>query len=141
LDKLLYKAENGVVAKHDEIDRAKIVEKFIHKNDWIAEGMYRQDWLNKVLQKTDIVFILATPKNIRNYNVVKRTLKRMLGLEKSHFKSDFKILFETVKFNSEFEKERYIEFDNRLYKLKINPVIVKNHLEIIKYLKNTKLIK
>jgi adenylate kinase family enzyme len=134
LDKLFYKIENGIAIKHDELERAKIVGKFIHKNDWIAEGMYRQDWLNKVLIKADTVFVLTTPKNIRNYNVVKRTLKRMFGLEKSNFKPNFMRIFETIKFNDQFEKERYIEFDNRLRKLNISPAVVNNYLEIIKYL-------
>lgn len=134
LDSLLHTKE--MRAKSDQIfARTEVVKSFIYKDNWISEGVYRQEWLDLVLIQTDIVFILKVSKFKRAWHITKRAIKRMLGLEqdKNH-KSNLKILFELYKFNNDFEKERYLEIDERLKKLNLKSITVKNYKEIVNYI-------
>lgn len=130
LDRLLYKVVDGKNKKIEEEKREIIVRKFVKKDNWITEGVYRQDWLDLILKEADFVFILVVPKHIRNWRTTSRTIKRMLGIEKSFHESNMKLIFDFIKFNNEFERERYDEFTNRINKLKIRPIIVKNYEDI-----------
>lgn len=133
LDSLLHTKE--IRAKTDQIiARTNAIKSFIYKDNWISEGVYRQDWLDLVLKQADLIFILKIPKYQRDWNIVKRTIKRMFGIEvDNNHESNFKILLEFFKFNSNFEKERYLEIDKRLKKLNIKPIFVKNYQEIVNY--------
>ena len=130
LDKLLYKVVDGKNKKIEEEKRKLIIKDFIKKDNWITEGVYRQNWLNLILRESNYVFILIVPKHIRNWRTTSRTIKRTLGIEKSYHESNIKLIFDFIKFNDEFERERYNEFTNRLKKLKIEPIIIKKYQEI-----------
>ncbi len=130
LDKLLYKVVNKRNEKIEEEKRKLIIKDFIKKDNWITEGVYRQDWLNLILKESNYVFILIVPKHIRNWRTTARTIKRMFGIEKSYHESNIKLIFDFIKFNNEFERERYDEFTNRLKKLKIKPIIIYNYQDI-----------
>jgi len=130
LDKLLWKAVDNKSKKIKEEKRLEIIKKFINKDDWITEGVYRQSWLDLVLKKANIVAILIVPKHIRNWRTTWRTIKRMLKIEKSFHESNLKLIFEFIKFNDEFEKERYQEFETRLNRLNIKPVFIKNYQDL-----------
>lgn len=139
LDKLLYKKVNNVNQKTEEKERLKLIKKFIYQKEWITEGVYSQDWLDLILKEADIVAVLIVPKIIRNWRTTKRTVKRMIGLEKSAHSANLKLIFEFFKFNNEFEKERYSEFNNRLNRLKIKPLFIRNYDDLENIIKLPKL--
>lgn len=91
LDKLLYKVVDEKNKKIEEEKRKLIIKYFIKKDNWITEGVYRQDWLDLILKEADFVFILVVPKHIRNWRTTSRTLKRILGIEKSFHESNIKL--------------------------------------------------
>jgi len=136
LDGLLHTKE--IRAKTDQISaRTKAVESFIYNDNWISEGVYRQDWLDLVLMRANLIFILKVSKFIRIWHITIRTFKRILGLEQDiNHESSPKILFELYKFNNDFEKVRYFEIDERLKKLNLKAIIVKNYNEIVNYIDN-----
>lgn len=129
LDKIFRLREKRGYKTNEEVDRNELVESFVNKKDWISEGVYRQNWLDKVLQKADIVFILKTHKLIRNWRVTKRTINQIVGREKSEYPANLKLIIDFYKFNERFERERYDEINERLERLKITPVIIKSSTE------------
>lgn len=133
LDKLFYDREKGEYQNGHEAAREEIIDTFINKSSWISEGVYKQDWLDKVLERTDYVFILKVPKAIRNLRTTIRTIRQMFGLE-GYRPASLKLIFYFFKLNAEFEQERYMEIDQRLSRLRIEPVIVRSIQDIDNWL-------
>ena len=84
--------------------RARIDQ--INENaDWIIEGTDRKS--QRILYEyADRIIFLDTPLPVRLWRIVGRFVKQCLGLEKSHYKPDLKMLKMMFSWTIDFEKQR-----------------------------------
>jgi adenylate kinase family enzyme len=62
--------------------RTEMLNDILKNNHWIIEGVF-YDWLSESFSSADYIFILSTPSFIFNFRIIKRFIRRKLGLEKS----------------------------------------------------------
>lgn len=131
LDKMFYTRQRQGYKINEDTDRIELVKTFVNNKSWVTEGLYRKDHINEILERADIIVILDTPKIIRNYRLLIRSAKRKLGLEKSIFNENIDAIMAMIKLNNKYEKIHKKEFLEKLNRLKIKPIVVKNYQEIV----------
>lgn len=129
---------------YQEEDRSIIISDIISKNkNYIIEWHYQQEWVDNIISDCELIILVKTPSYIRKYRLIKRTIIRMLWIEKTYFKSNIKTIVDLRKFDNKYTNEqRENNFIKRLYRLKsehklyiINNTIDKNITILIKYLR------
>lgn len=91
----------GVMAPDDERDEA--LERILERGSWIIEGVYSSMWIMRSFEEADIIIVLMTPLWLRDYRILRRFIKRKLGLMPSKKKETLRALFRLVKWNHRFE--------------------------------------
>lgn len=99
--------------KADVDVRNKKLQQILSNNSWIIEGVYYA-WLDESFHDADRIIVLKTKVYIRDYRIVKRFLKRKLGLELSKKKETWKGLLELLEWNHKFERKNMIEISKKL---------------------------
>ena len=56
--------------------------------DWILEGVYFQDWILPVVEQADKIIILKTPRYVRQFRIIRRSLRRALHFEPKKHKEN-----------------------------------------------------
>ncbi|SHK21900.1 AAA family ATPase [Hespellia stercorisuis] len=82
LDDLLWdnKADSyGVKRNTDE--RYAMLQEILNKDNWIIEGVYYK-WCKQCFADADRIFLLEVPRHTYRYRIIKRFIRRKLGLEK-----------------------------------------------------------
>ncbi|MDD3361616.1 MAG: AAA family ATPase [Hespellia sp.] len=82
LDDLLWdnKADfYGVKRSTDE--RCAKLQDILKKDNWIIEGVYYK-WCKQCFVDADKIFLLEVPRHTYRYRIIKRFIRRKLGLEK-----------------------------------------------------------
>ena len=100
--------------------------------------MYRDKWLKDTLLASDYIFILAPPKIVIYWRIIKRTILRILGIEKYERKSDLNILSDLLNTAKKFDKERLPEFLSIVKSLNKKAILIKNEHQILQPLKQHK---
>lgn len=87
-------------------ERVKLLNKILTENEnWICEGVYFQDWIIPVVEQADEVIILDPPLYLRQYRIIKRSLRRLLHIEEAKFKETPKALFKLLSWNHHYNKK------------------------------------
>jgi len=105
--KWINSGKNGVFnTERPKEERVKLLNKILTENEnWICEGVYFQDWILPVVEKADEVIILNPPVYLRQYRIIKRSVKRLLNIEKAKFKETPKALFKLLSWNQHYNKK------------------------------------
>jgi len=130
LDNLLFWVDD--ISERENIINNLLID--LKGKDVVFDWIFRQDWLNNILKESDLIIVLQIPLWRIKLRLFLRTLKRMMWIEKSKFKSNLSTYIELLKFTDRYKIEnREEEFVNRVAKLsKENNIL---------YLKNDKGIK
>jgi adenylate kinase family enzyme len=67
--------------KRPQRERAELLDEILKNEDWIIEGVYYA-WVGQCFKDADVIYFLDTPKRLYKYRIIKRFIKRKLGLEK-----------------------------------------------------------
>jgi len=114
LDCIVYeKLETGRYKRTPE-EQMKVIHDIDKKGDWIFEGTYRKSY-HGLFEMADKIIFLDIPLWKRKVRIFTRFIKQQIGVEKCHYKADFKMLRLMYKWTSDFEKNR-AEFENILKK-------------------------
>ena len=109
LDKFEWVNINGISQKRDPKEKEKMLKESLKKDNIILEGVYYK-WCNSSFKKCDYIFYLKTPLIIQQFRIIRRSIRRNLGLEKSYFKETFKsvmnLLKWNIKYNTKYKTER-----------------------------------
>jgi adenylate kinase family enzyme len=113
LDMHFYNLEKGLAP--DINKRTELVKSFLLKPQWIIEGMYTDSWLEILIPEAEHIFILNPPSLLTYFRLTKRTIKRMIGLEKFERESSIKILFYLTSLVKDFNqrKQEFKELVNK----------------------------
>ena len=69
----------GVKRKADE--RQAMLQEILNKESWIIEGVYYK-WCKQCFADADKIYLLEVPRFTYRYRIIKRFIRRKLGLEK-----------------------------------------------------------
>lgn len=81
LDDIHWDNSGNYGVKRPPKERAELLQKILKNDDWIIEGVYYA-WVGQCFEDADVVYVLDTPKRVYKYRIIKRFIKRKLGLEK-----------------------------------------------------------
>ena len=95
----------GVKRLPDERDR--LLHDVLSHNDWIIEGVYYA-WCQQCFADADRIYVLNVPRYKYRYRIIRRFVRRKLGLEKGK-KENLKSLRELLKWADKYQKVNLVE--------------------------------
>ena len=98
-------ASYGVKRSPDERDR--LLNDVLSHNDWIIEGVYYA-WCQQCFADADRIYVLNVPRYKYRYRIIRRFVRRKLGLEKGK-KENLKSLRELLKWADKYQKVNLVE--------------------------------
>ena len=111
--------------------RDAMLKEILNMDQWIIEGVYYQ-WVQESFKKADRIYLMETPEKICQFRIIKRFIRRKIGLEKGK-KETIKSLIELLKWNHKFHKVNLKEIKNLLEKYEKKVIIVKNKKMLQKF--------
>lgn len=119
---------------HDDIKKTKrtveeqlnIINEINKNSDWIIEGTLREK-LDILLELSDLIIWIHPPLYLRKIRIVLRYIKQKIGVEKSTYNPDIKMLKAMFKWTREFDEKKFMD---RLYNYKEKLKILKTKKEI-----------
>ena len=137
LDKLEWVNKNGKTVKQELDIKKKKLKEELKKDNLIIEGVY-YDWCTDSFKKCDYIFYLKVPLIKQEYRIIKRSIKRKLGIEKSFFKETFKSVTDLLKWNIKYNTKLKKEIMETLDKYHSKVYNVNSYKDIRKILKEMK---
>ena len=98
-------ASYGIKRSPDERDR--LLNDVLSHNDWIIEGVYYA-WCQQCFADADIIYVLNVPRYKYRYRIIRRFVRRKLGLEKGK-KENLKSLRELLKWADKYQTVNLVE--------------------------------
>ena len=80
LDDLMWDNAKTYGTKRDQKERAALLDAILSKDDWIIEGVYYA-WCGQCFADADRIYLLEVPRRTYRRRIVRRFLKRKIGLE------------------------------------------------------------
>lgn len=106
-----HRTANGRNKRTSE-EQQEAIREIDRSGDWIFEGVERASY-RCLYEMADTIIVLDPPLWKRRYRILTRYVKQQLGIEKCHYKSDWKMLRMMYRWTREFEHSRD-EFEVRL---------------------------
>lgn len=61
--------------------RGQMLNDILQHSDWIIDGVYYA-WVQKSFEDADVIYVLDMPKWLYRFRIIKRFIRRRVGLEK-----------------------------------------------------------
>lgn len=74
-------AANDYGTKRNPQEREALLNQILHREDWIIEGVYHA-WCGRCFEDADRIYVLKVPQYQYRYRIIRRFIRRKLGLEK-----------------------------------------------------------
>lgn len=87
--------------------RTSLLNDILKNESWIIEGVYYA-WVGKCFEDADKIYVLDIPKRVYKYRIIKRTIKRKLGLEKGK-RETLKSVYNLLKWTDTFQNKSMVE--------------------------------
>ena len=110
--------------------RTELLNNILENEDWIIEGVYYA-WVGKCFEDADKIYVLDIPKRVYKYRIIKRTIKRKLGLEKGK-KETLKSVYNLLKWTDTFQNENMLEIRKILSAYPEKTIWLKNSKDVQK---------
>ena len=94
----------------------------------IIDGVYYA-WVQKSFEDADIIYVLDMPKRLYRFRIIKRFVKRKIGLEKGK-KETLKSVYNLLKWTNTFQNTNMKEIISILESHKEKVIYIKNKKEI-----------
>lgn len=98
-------ASYGIKRSPDERDR--LLNDVLSHNDWIIEGVYYA-WCQQCFADADSIYVLNVPRYKYRYRIIRRFVRRKLGLEKGK-QENLKSLRELLKWADKYQTVNLVE--------------------------------
>ncbi|SBV91298.1 conserved hypothetical protein [uncultured Eubacteriales bacterium] len=85
--------------------RNEMLGKILQNEDWIIEGVY-YSWLTDSFEKADTIIVLDIPKRVYKYRIIRRFIKRKIGIERGK-KETIKSLKNLLEWTNKFQRENF----------------------------------
>lgn len=100
--------------KRDPGERDALLADILKNADWIIEGVYFA-WCGQCFADADIIYLLNVPRYKYRYRIIRRFIRRKLGLEKGK-KEDIKSLRALLAWADRYQEENMAEIRKELAK-------------------------
>ena len=107
LDDIQWANEGGYGTKRDITERDALLRQILQKDQWIIEGVYYA-WCGRCFEDADRIYLLTVPRRVYRYRILRRFLRRKLGLEPGK-KETLKSLFPLLKWADKNHRENQTE--------------------------------
>lgn len=128
LDDIFWDNAAGYSVKIPPERRAELLENILKNDSWIIEGVYFS-WCGRCFEDADKLYVLDMPKHLYKFRIIKRTIKRKLGLEKGK-KETLKSVYKLLKWTNKFQKENLPKIREMLSEYEDKTVWVKSRKEV-----------
>ena len=119
----------GIIADAEKRDRS--LNEFLDRPSWIVEGIYHHDWVRRSFKEADLIIGLTVPVWIRDIRVVRRFLKRKLGLLHSKKKETWAGFLRLLKWNHGYDHHNFIRIKDALPEFEHKVVYCKSVGEVL----------
>lgn len=121
-------SQNSYGVKMPIEKRNQMLNNILQQSDWIIDGVYYA-WVQKSFEDADVIYVLDMPKRLYRYRIIKRFIKRKVGLEKGK-KETLKSIFNLLKWTNTFQNTNMKEIIRILEPHKEKVVYMKKKEEI-----------
>ncbi|MDY5912537.1 MAG: AAA family ATPase [Inconstantimicrobium porci] len=129
LDDLMWDtAADTYGVRMDKEKRNKLLQEIVNKDNWVIEGVY-YGWVQESFKRADRVYVLEIPKHVYKYRIIKRFIKRKLGLQNGK-KETFKSLRDLLKWTDDFQNMNMKEIKQILEQYKDKVYYIKSSREV-----------
>ena len=108
--------------------RNQMLNDILQQPDWIIDGVYYA-WVQKSFEDANIIYVLDIPKWLYKFRIIKRFIKRRVGLEKGK-KETLKSVCKLLKWTNTFQSTNMEEIIRILEPHKEKVVYIKKKEEI-----------
>ena len=108
--------------------RTELLNNILKNDSWIIEGVYYA-WVGKCFEDADKIYVLDIPKRVYTYRIIKRAIKRKLGLAKGK-KETFKSVCNLLKWTDTFQNKSTVEIRKILSNYTQKTMWIKNRKEV-----------
>ena len=120
--------------KESERIRDKKLKAILKKKSWIIEGVYFE-WLLSSFSDAGLIIVLTPNVLIREFRIIRRFVKRKLGLIKTKHES-IKEFIKLLKWNHQFDANNLIRLKKFINKFDKKTIYFKKSDQAIKYVLN-----
>lgn len=114
--------------KNSQENRDKMLNEILKQDNWIIEGVYYK-WCQSTFEQADYILVLQVPRRVYCYRIIKRFLKRKIGLEEGK-KESLQSLQELLCWTKKWEKKNWLEIkkllEDKQEKVIYNPKAIYN---------------
>ncbi len=121
-------SQNSYGVKTPIEKRNQMLNDILQQPNWIIEGVYYA-WVQKSFENADVIYVLDIPKRIYSFRIIKRFIKRRVGLEKGK-KETLKSVCNLLKWTNTFQNTNMKEIIRILELHKEKVVYIKKKVEI-----------
>lgn len=100
-------AANDYGTKRDPQERAALLDQILQNDDWIIEGVYYA-WCRQCFADADRIYLLDVPRYKYTACIIRRFIRRKLGLEKGK-KESLKSLTALLRWADKYQKVNLTE--------------------------------
>ena len=98
---------NTYGTKRNSQERDELLNNILDHNDWIIEGVYYA-WCGRCFEDADKIYLLNVPRYKYRYRIIKRFIRRKLGIEKGK-KETLKSLVDLLKWADKYQNTNLAE--------------------------------
>lgn len=113
--------------------RTELLNKILENDSWIIEGVYYA-WVGDCFRDADKIYVLDISKRVYTYRIIKRVIKRKLGLEKGK-KETLKSVYNLLKWTDTFQNKSMPEIRKILAEYPSKTVWLRNKRDVANILK------
>ena len=98
---------NTYGTKRNSQERDELLNNILDHDDWIIEGVYYA-WCGRCFEDADKIYLLNVPRYKYRYRIIKRFIRRKLGIEKGK-KETLKSLVDLLKWADKYQNTNLAE--------------------------------
>ena len=121
-------SQNSYGIKMPTEKRNRMLNDILQQSDWIIEGVYYA-WVLKSFEDADLIYVLNVPRWLYKFRILRRFVKRKIGLEKGK-KETFKSVLALLKWTNTFHNTNMKEINCILEPYKEKVVYITQKAEI-----------
>lgn len=113
--------------------RTELLNDILKNDSWIIEGVYYA-WVDDCFRDADKIYVLDISKRVYTYRIIKRVIKRKLGLEKGK-KETLKSVYNLLKWTDTYQNKSMPEIRKILAEYPSKTVWLRNKRDVANILK------
>ncbi|MFE6079453.1 AAA family ATPase [Paenibacillus sp. NPDC057886] len=137
LDNLVWhRVPQGQDIRNSPETRDTLLQKAVHSNQWIIEGVH-YEWVARSFEQADLIVYLNTPVWKRNVRILKRFTVQKLGLEQGNYRQTLTMLWKMYKWSYQHDRKEKALIMAFLQPHQHKLCIVRSEAELTRYLEES----